>query len=49
MREEDPQEWWDERDKAADGLVDYYLTLRAPALDGPERERRADDACPRRR
>ena len=45
MREEDPQEWWDERAKAADDLVDYYLTLRARALDGPERERRADDAA----
>ena len=39
MREEDPQEWWDERDKAADSLMTYYLTLRAPAFDGPERER----------
>jgi hypothetical protein len=45
MREEDPQEWWDERDKAADSLMTYYLTLRAPAFDGPERERWADDAA----
>jgi len=45
MRQEDPQPWWEERDTAADRLVDYYLTLRAPSLDGEERERWAEDAA----
>ncbi len=45
MREEDPQEWWNERDKAADRLLDYFLPLRTPGLDEQERERWADDAA----
>jgi len=45
MREDDPQACWAERDTAADSLVDYHLTLRAPGLDGPEREQWADDAA----
>jgi hypothetical protein len=45
MREEDPQEWWDERSRAADRLVDYYLTLRTPGLEGEERQRWAEDAA----
>lgn len=42
--EEDPQEWWNERDKAADRLLDYFLPLRTPGLDEQERERWADEA-----
>jgi len=45
MRQDDPDVWWDERDTAANRLVDYYLTLRAPGLDLEERERRAEDAA----
>ena len=45
MREDDPQVWWDERSDAADRLVDYFLPLRIPTLDGPERERWADEAA----
>ncbi|HXQ95978.1 MAG TPA: hypothetical protein VN800_03565 [Candidatus Acidoferrales bacterium] len=45
MREEDPQEWWNERDKAVDRLLDYFLPLRTPGLDEQERERWAGDAA----
>jgi len=45
MREDDPQACWAERDTAADSLVDYHLTLRAPGLEGEERERWAEDAA----
>jgi len=45
MREDDPEACWAERDTAADSLVDYHLTLRAPGLEGEERERWAEDAA----